>query len=491
MEPDPSLNTLIATCEREQLHLSGQIQPFGALLQVDRETGIVTHVSANVAEFLPFAAIDLLGQPAPPLLTPLLEAPPSTQGHTLIKEWVAAGLSRSLDARLTGCSRFLLIECEPTTGHGESRRNFRKSQIPLLVSPTNTDELITYHQNLVNAIRETIQFDRVMVYRFLEDWSGEVIAESTRTDLGISYRGLRFPASDIPAVARRLYQLNPYRMIPDANAAPIPILSQDGAPPDLSVSDLRSVSPVHVMYLNHLSAVASFSVSILISGRLWGLVACHHAKPAFLSLQDREACAHLVHYYGLGIASFDTSRRLRLLDSFPRKIEQAIGEIASSHDVQNQHGKLLELLAADGIVLGLGEELLAFGETPQSALMARIDRWFMNDWSGNLFTTDHLQELKGDIGEMAANPSGMLAIKVKSPQSGWIRFFWFRNELLHQVSWAGNPHKSVVADPTAQRLSPRRSFDQWIEEKTGYSRPWTREDRVISGMLRISLLRWL
>lgn len=490
MEFDASIETLVATCEGEPLHLSGQIQPFGALLRVNRDTGLVTHVSANLDQFLPLVVAEILGKPVPPLLATLVEALPSAQPNLIVREWIADGLSKPLDVRLTGDPHFLLLEWEPTTGHGEHLRNFRKYKNLLLTSPVNHNEWMAYHQTLVEGIREITQFDRVMLYQFLEDWSGEVIAEFTHPDRG-SYLGLRFPASDIPAIARNLYRLNPYRMIPEANATPVPILGYDSTAPDLSFSDLRSVSPVHVMYLNHMSVVASFSVSILISGKLWGLVACHHTKPAFLSLQDREACANLVHDYGLGIASFDIYRRMHLLDNLSTKIEEAVKRIASSNDVKNNDGKLLELLAADGVALGLGQELLTFGETPPPESMTRIDHWFMNHHRENLFMTDHLRGLIGEIGEIAANPCGVLAIKVKSPRSGWIRFFWFRNELVYNVLWAGNPNKPLLEDTTVQSLSPRRSFEKWVEEKTGYSRPWTNKETIISGMLRISLLRWL
>lgn len=317
-----------------------------------------------------------------------------------------------------------------------------------------------------------------------------MIAEFTPPERG-SYLGLRFPASDIPAIARDLYKLNPYRMIPETHAAPVPLLSYDGGALDLSYADLRSVSPVHVLYLNNMSVEASFSVSILTAGKLWGLVACHHTKPAFLSLQDREACANLVHNYGLGITSFGIYQRTYLLENLSAKIEGAVKEIAQAVHVKNKYGKLLELLAADGIALGLGEELLTFGETPEPEAITKIDDWFINHHKGNIFTTDHLRGLSEAIGEVAVTSCGLMAIKVKSPRSGWIRFFWFRNELVYKVSWAGNPNKPLLDGATAQLLSPRRSFEKWIEEKTGYSQPWTNKETIISGMLRSSLLQWL
>lgn len=490
VEPDASIEILVATCEQEQLHLSGHIQSFGALLRLDRATGVVTHVSANLDQFLPLAVADTLGNPAPPLLAPLVEALPPGQRSRIVRAWRTDDLSGPLDVRLTGDSHSVLMEWEPSTGHGESLRNFRQYRHSLLTAPVSHEEWAAYHQTLIDRIREITQFDRVMIYQFLDDWSGEVIAEFTHPERG-SYLGLRFPASDIPAIARDLYKLNPYRMIPETQAAPIPLLSYAGDALDLSYADLRSVSPVHVLYLNNMSVEASFSVSILTAGKLWGLVACHHAQPAFLSLQDREACAQLVHNYGLGITSFGIYQRTYLLENLSTKIEEAVKEIAQSIQVKTNYEKLLELLAADGIALGLGEELFTFGETPHSEAITKMDHWFITHHQGNVFTTDHLRGLSEAIGEIVLNPCGLMAIKVKSPRSGWIRFFWFRNELVYKVSWAGNPNKPLLNEATAPHLSPRRSFEKWIEEKTGYSQPWTNKETIISGMLRSSLRQWL
>ena len=78
-------------------------------------------------------------------------------------------------------------------------------------------------------IRRMTGFDRVLVYRFDEQWNGTVIAED-RNEVLPSYLDLRFPASDIPAQARELYRRNRLRIIPDANYAPVPIQSRERRP---------------------------------------------------------------------------------------------------------------------------------------------------------------------------------------------------------------------------------------------------------------------
>jgi light-regulated signal transduction histidine kinase (bacteriophytochrome) len=134
-------------------------------------------------------------------------------------------------------------------------------------------------------------FDRVMVYRFHPDGSGEVIAEVAASGLE-PFLGLHYPASDIPKQARILYQRNWPRIISDIDAKPALLTStaaHSAALLDLSMSVLRSVSPIHVEYLRNMGVAASMSVSILRDGKLWGLFACHHYSPRHVSFERRTA----------------------------------------------------------------------------------------------------------------------------------------------------------------------------------------------------------
>src|SRR5262249_753743 len=126
-------------------------------------------------------------------------------------------------------------------------------------------------------VRALTGFDRVMVYRFDEEYNGEVIAEEKADGLE-PFLGLHYPASDIPAHARRLYELNWVRHIPDVGYSPSRLVPAHG-PTDLSFAVLRSVSPIHIEYLQNMGVAASLSISVLKGGRLWGLVACHHYSP--------------------------------------------------------------------------------------------------------------------------------------------------------------------------------------------------------------------
>jgi two-component system, chemotaxis family, sensor kinase Cph1 len=153
-----------------------------------------------------------------------------------------------------------------------------------------------------------------MLYRFSKDGSGHVIAEDKIEDAE-SFLGLHYPATDIPKQAKELYRLNLLRIIPDILYQPIalePALHPTtGESLDMSLSVLRSVSPLHIEYLINMGVGASMSISILRDSfagttgdrQLWGLIACHHLSPKRLSYETRTICEFLGQAISFEIAS--------------------------------------------------------------------------------------------------------------------------------------------------------------------------------------------
>ena len=143
--------------------------------------------------------------------------------------------------------------------------------------PGNAEEVREATQWITQLVSQETGFGRVMYYHFREDGDGEVSAEVCSSKEYGSYLGLRYPASDIPLVARQLYVLNPWRLIPDIQAEAVALLSSEAQQvADLSLTDLRSVSPVHVQYLANMGVRASPSFPLLMNGELVGLIAAQH-----------------------------------------------------------------------------------------------------------------------------------------------------------------------------------------------------------------------
>ena len=83
----------------------------------------------------------------------------------------------------------------------------------------------------------------------------------------VPFKGLRFPASDIPSQARALYVKNLVRCVYDTDEAPVPLLpalsDSERKPLDMSLSMVRGVSSVHLQYMRNMGIRASFSVSLI------------------------------------------------------------------------------------------------------------------------------------------------------------------------------------------------------------------------------------
>ncbi|AGX88691.1 GAF domain-containing protein [Candidatus Symbiobacter mobilis] len=490
------IEKMLRGCEAEKLHLSGAIQPFGALLCLQSEGGTISHASANLAEFLsldPQAVIGRTLDQVVPSLSRAISVLATTPGETAVVRNVMQNAQGHIDALLIRGEDFVVVELEYNTPPAEPIP-VQHLQQPFLSAPQSAEDCDRYHQHLVESFRKVIGYDRIMMYRFTPDWSGEVVAEATAPGVG-SYMGLRFPASDIPAIARNIYMLNPARMIPDTQAMPVPVLGSEERVPDLTRSDVRSVSPVHLEYLANMGVRASFSVPIRIAGRLWGLVACHHRTPLPLTPDHRNACVMLASTYTLGLSTYISSHRLKVIDSLDRKIDAVLEKLGTYTDpldgIEINGQALLDTVGANGFAMAIKEDVVINGDGPGVDGLSVIDDWFVNHCNELVLSSDHLSDLFPDRPEVLHAASGMLAIKAQSPRSGWVRFYWFREAEPQHVAWAGNPNKPMIENAGAMALSPRRSFERWVEIKSDYSRPWSREEQIVAAKFRNNLLRWL
>lgn len=487
---------LLQGCESEKLHLSGHIQPFGALVCIDRGSYNITHASQNIEELIGIKIENLLGKhidALDPALVEIIDKLPHKQGASALFLNKLETLKGAMDILLHAGENSVIIEIEKPIENMKPISIYQL-QLELLNVPNSSSQMAQYQHSLVEAIRVVTGYDRIMVYRFLDDWSGEVVAEWADDGIG-SYLDLRFPASDIPAIARNLYMLNPSRLIPDISTPSVPIYGDGESVPDLTYSDLRSVSPVHIEYLKNMGVRASFSVPIKVLGALWGLLACHNITPKYLPMEYRNICIALVQSFAIGLSVHKASKRLTILDGMERKIDAILEAISKNEDtlagIQQNVGLLLDLLDAKGIGMAIEDEIILMGLTPDIEYMSALDSYFTNQCSEVVYSCDNLESILPESKDIAQNVSGTLAIRARSNKSGSIRFYWFRPEQPTEVVWAGNPNKPAIEDPNATALSPRRSFEKWVEIKRGFCRPWTSEEKTIALKFRNTLLRWL
>ena len=472
----------LSSCADEPIHIPGSVQPHGALLFFGRD-GLLAGWSANAPALLGLVpqlglACDTLGLPecARELIADCIEFDDDDMAPGVCAATIGG---TEFDCVAHRSYERIIIEFEKREVSADEVSQFAiraHGSIDRLRRQKTIDGLLGA---AVQQVREFTGFDRVMAYRFRPDDSGDVVAESRRDDL-VPYLGQRYPAGDIPAQARRLYILNTLRMIVDMDYDAVPLLGEpDAAPLDMSFALLRSVSPIHVEYLKNMGVRASMSVSIVINGRLWGLIACHHMAPKPVPYAIRMAADVLAQVMASTIHSIESrldadlaeqSARVRtalveslLLDDDPldtltahaRALMSASGAQAL---LATQHGKTVAFCAGLGgapkeLPEGLAESIVASLPEHHHDLVVRE---MAADWP---------PALQPQLGKWV----GMLALPFDPLSHGWCVLL--RVEQIEQVTWGGRPGK-IAAGPLGERLTPRGSFDAWYETVRGSAHPW-------------------
>nr|WP_319515194.1 HWE histidine kinase domain-containing protein [uncultured Cohaesibacter sp.] len=491
----------LTNCDREPIHLLGRVQKFGFLIATDRNW-IVTHVSDNVGTFCDLVPTDLIGEPASRLLPPdsvhairnriQLLRPHSTV--ELVYDVAIQGRSDHFDVSVHFMNGSIVMEFEPAgsqSGLSTDVANVRSA----INRMSELSELKALYSHAVRFINAITGFDRVMLYKFHPDDSGEVVAEVRRTNME-SFLQLRYPASDIPKQARLLYLKNPIRIITDVSDRGAPILTRadsetEAQPPfDLSNSSLRSVSPIHLEYLRNMGVGASMSISIIVRGELWGLIACHHNSAHTPSMRERNTALLFGHMFSLVLEtrlSAQEQANDECVAHLTAEISKTLSSCQSTPDLlKSSTQAFAEILKADGYAVVQDKDVSVDGTTPDHRDILEICSK-LNTKSGNeVFATHQLSQFLEGAKRYSSKASGLLAIPLSRLPSDYILFF--RKELVQQVRWAGNPEKVVTYGPNGSRLQPRKSFEAWQAEVKNTSARWLPQDLRTATQLRIMLL---
>jgi light-regulated signal transduction histidine kinase (bacteriophytochrome)/DNA-binding NarL/FixJ family response regulator/HPt (histidine-containing phosphotransfer) domain-containing protein len=344
-----------------------------------------------------------------------------------------------------------------------------------------------------SEVRRLSGFDRVMVYRFDKDWNGEVIAEAVGPS-PVSYFGMCFPAGDIPPQVRRLFLSNVIRAIVDIDAIPAPITPDispvTGRALDLTYSALRSASPIHLEFLRNMGVQSSLTVSIIVKGQLWGMIACHNARAHRVARSTRSVCELIAETMAAEVALRVDNAALQTRQTGRDLIDKVVAGIETSESfveaVRSEGARLLNLFDADGLVSSIDGVLVCQGTTTETEqLVPALDR-LRSLASHGVASSNELGKLDSDLAAYASFASGALFIDLGEAAGDYLLFL--RRELVETIAWAGNPNKNVVADQH-NRLHPRKSFEAWQETVRGFSRPWKETELENGLLLREHLLR--
>jgi light-regulated signal transduction histidine kinase (bacteriophytochrome) len=480
-QPEPDLEA----CAREPIHIPGAIQPHGALLVLHPQDLTVLQASANASDFF---GTDVARQgPAPAYLAQVLpEIAAWYASETPVLQTVLGEGELHLTAHRSGGLIVIEIERSPIQPLQDLFSRLR-GFVEVLSRHSDSDGSLGA---TATFIHELTGFDRVLVYRFDRDWNGHVVAEAGNGNLP-SYLDLRFPAGDIPAQARALYAANRVRIISDVDYRPVPIepASAPGtmAPLDLSGAQLRSVSPLHLEYMRNMGTAASMSVSIMVEDDLWGLVACHSARPHSVPVTIRDACDFIVQSLGMRIAAQangeDAASRVALARISARLLSAMTSEASWLDGLVRAPDDLLAQVAASGAAIVTSDRYLSVGSTPSEAHVRSIVSWLSGRGDEEIVSTHSLAAEFAAAEAFAGSASGILAIRISELFPNWL--IWFRPEVISTVQWGGNPHKVVQE---AGRIHPRKSFDAWREQVRLNAPAWTEAELSAARDLRRAIV---
>ncbi|QLF93619.1 GAF domain-containing protein [Pseudomonas sp. ABC1] len=478
-----ALATAIENCAREPIHIPGSIQPHGFLLVLDSLSLEVLQASENVIDWLGAPADSLAGAALADLFeggaalahaVSRADREERTPWQLGVLRLPRAGEVRDVVAMAHFAGDVAIVEFEEVEGARQANGDLHPTLATFIGQLQDAADIQQLCRLAIGEIKRLTGFGRVKAYDFDDDGNGRVLAELADADYP-SYLGLHFPASDIPAQARALYCANRVRLIVDANYRPSPLVPalnpRTAQPLDLSQAALRSVSPVHLQYMRNMGTLASMSISIVVGGRLWGLISCHHAQPRRVTPQARSACELLVRMLSLQIESRESRARTEHLLSLRHYIFQLLSAMADRDSVhqglREQSQTLLDFMAADGAAIVDAGGCLSFGHVPADAQVESLAYWLAGRSASEPFHSDNVARDIPELPGLAESVAGLLAVSVSQIHPHYL--IWFKRESVRTVNWAGKPEKVVGAQGA---LDPRHSFEQWQEVRRGYSAPW-------------------
>lgn len=479
----------LSNCEREQIHLAGSIQPHGALLVLREPELVVLQASANAADFLQLDG-PAIGQALDRFAGDIAERIRAQLAEPLHALPVAVRCHVGQSAVPVDClvhrppDGGLVIEVERAGPKSDLVTDAERALQTIL----STSSLASLCNETAIIFKQVTGYDRVMVYRFDEDGHGEVFAEQREPHLE-AFLGNRYPASDIPQIARRLYERNRVRVLVDVASAQIGLVPRllplTGRDLDMSLCSLRSMSPIHIQYLKNMGVVATLVASLVVGGRLWGLVACHHYVPRRVQYEIRAMCEVLAETIATRIAALESFSQAQAELSVRRLEQRLIEAVARDGDWRgalfDNSATLLQPVGASGAALLIEGQILTAGEVPGTRELRDIGKWLDGQPRAPLFRTLSLSGEDPAFEPLTPVASGVLAVPVSASPGEYL--IWFRPERVQTIVWGGDPFKPVVIGNDPTDLSPRRSFSQWHQLMERHCEPWAAPDLTAARLI--------
>ncbi|MFC0779946.1 ATP-binding protein [Flavobacterium sp. HJSW_4] len=464
----------LTNCEHEPIHIPGKIQPHGFLLGIT--TGWkIDFCTENIAVYFDLTHTQVLGKDFAAVFGSIAqeEILAYIKGDEIQDAFPLEIeiLGKLFQINIHKSGAVYVLEAELLFPDREKLADAYKQTIQFVSQMNRTKSLKDLCALVAQGTREITGYDRVMIYRFDEQYNGEVFAEDCREDLE-PFLGLHYPHTDIPAQARELYIRNQLRLIVDINYEPVPIYTVDdkeGKNLDLSLSILRSTSPIHVEYLKNIGVGATLTISLIHHDKLWGLIACHHYSEKNISPEIRLAAKlqgqFITSQIDIRQSNDEYINAQKTILALEQLTALELSIVKESLEKIIEAPQLLEIANASGVSIVSRDKIYKKGLTPsEEDILSLVEKITSNNVT-EIFSTNKITD---HFPEFAENSNFAGIIYHSLGIDGHI--IWYRPETISEINWGGDPEKSIIKD--ANGLHPRNSFDIWKQIVKHQSIPW-------------------
>lgn len=468
-------------CHEEPIHIPGYIQSFGYLIGIDAESHSITFFSRNITDIFKIERVDsLFGKE-------LTDFPESFQ--QIIDSDIYVSLDRFtrrenetyFDKIFIGDKEyhfsvfksggFIFLEFEEVLVNPDKRISNKYDNF---YGIDNAQELWNH---LLETLAKVVNYDRMMIYKFMMDGSGKVIAEKKNDEME-SFLGLHYPESDIPKQARQLYLRKRKRIFSNVHSDTVPLLSKSEEHIDLTFAASRGMSPIHGQYLKNSGASSSFSISIIIDDHLWGLVTCQNTEPKHIDLEDRVQAGIFTALAANAYSSFKSKSELNYRLELNERVSQLKIKFLKHHYLSDSliesKAEIKDLPEADGVAIVSDEHIVTEGVTPSVAVINTIIQWASENTTDQIYVNRSFLKNHGEELGLSENAAGIIIYFIERDKNEML--IWFRKEFDEHIDWAGNPEKKIEVfsynGEEKQIISPRTSFRIFTENIKGHSKRW-------------------
>jgi len=484
--------TDLSQCEREQIQYINKIQSFAYAFAFYHFDLSIHAYSENIAELIPSMVTSKTLEQCLPAevcasITGEMEKVSQSIGRTTLVTIDKHSYVMSLyvaDSSLIYCT----LEKSPALAVIHHALGLKKHFNHFLEQFNDLTQV--FYTQCADWIRQHFQFDRVLIYEFDDNYNGLVVGKSRSSVLG-SLMDHHFPASDIPKQARKLYLSNRARLVCNANDEGVQLNYRNPAddtekPVNLSTTDTRDLSAIHKEYLKNMGVKASLSISLIVDGKLWGLIACHNKEEQYIDYYTRQLCEHISHTLSRYIQSMLLYAQVEETKYIHQKLYKYQLEILDANldfDSLTIENRIFRAIDAEYIAIVDHKTVLTDHPSFDHQKYKQFYELDCCTAEKPLFFSSTLAKDYPAFFNQDDHYAGMMVVCISEKLQRYL--FLFRDSITKEITWGGDPNKPTTS--FQGQINPRESFESWVQTIKDESEPWDKNEIKFAENLGLML----